>query len=106
MTNQAQPISRNGKSRLLGGLAVLLGGLQAVNGAEPPDATEVEEIIVTAQKREQSLSDVSLSVAAIVTNDLVNSQSNSHESLHQLVPSISIGSDVNIAKLFIGAIRL
>jgi iron complex outermembrane receptor protein len=106
MTNQAQPILRTGKSTLLGVLAVLLGGLTAVYGAEPPDATEVEEVIVTAQKRAQSLSDVSLSVSAISADDLVNSQTNSIESLQFLVPSISFGSDFNFAKLFIRGIGL
>ena len=65
----------------LGGLAVLLGGLNIAYGAEPPDASEFEEIIVTAQKREQSLSDVSMAVSAIGADQLVSSQTSSIESL-------------------------
>ncbi|HET9473418.1 MAG TPA: TonB-dependent receptor, partial [Steroidobacteraceae bacterium] len=100
---------QTGKSKstyLPWGLAVLLGGLNIAHGAEPPEAAEFEEIIVTAQKREQSLSDVSLAVTAIGANELVTTQTNSLESLQYLVPSMSFGSDFNFAKLFIRGIGL
>jgi iron complex outermembrane recepter protein len=90
----------------IGGLAALLGGLNIAQGAEPPETSEFDEIIVTAQKREQSLSDVSLAVSAIGADQLVNSQTSSIESLQYLVPSISFGNDFNFAKLFIRGIGL
>jgi len=106
MTIQVQQTGKSKSTYLLGGLAVLLGGLNIAHGAEPPEAAEVDEIIVTAQKREQSLSDVSLAVTAIGANELVNSQTNSLESLQYLVPSMSFGNDFNFAKLFIRGIGL
>ena len=106
MTIQVQQTGKSKSTYLLGGLAVLLGGLNIAHGAEPPEAAEVDEIIVTAQKRVQSLSDVSLAVTAIGANELVNSQTNSLESLQYLVPSMSFGNDFNFAKLFIRGIGL
>ena len=93
-------------NHVLGGLAVLLAGQSMAQVAEPPDAAELEEVIITAQKREQSLSDVSMAVSAIGADELVNTQTQSLESLQYLVPSISFGNDFNFAKLFIRGIGL
>lgn len=74
------------------------------------EATEVAEnggeIIVTAQKRAQSLSDVSLSVTAVGTEQLAANNTVTLEGLQALVPSISFGNDFNFAKLFIRGIGL
>ncbi len=64
------------------------------------------EIIVTAQKREQSLSDVSLSVSAVGAEALAETNTSNIEALQTLVPSISFGNDFNFAKLFIRGIGL
>jgi iron complex outermembrane receptor protein len=73
----------------------------------PGNETNPEpEIIVTAQKREQSLSKVSLSVAAVSGATLANTQTNNIEQLQKLVPSVSFGNDFNFAKLFIRGIGL
>jgi iron complex outermembrane recepter protein len=64
------------------------------------------EIIVTAQKREQSLSDVSLSVSAVGQEQLAENNIAGIESLQNMVPSISFGNDFNFAKLFIRGIGL
>ena len=94
------------RNHVLGGLAVLLAGPYMAYGAEPPDVSELEEVIITAQKREQSLSDVSMAVSAIGADELLNTQTQSLESLQYLVPSISFGNDFNFAKLFIRGIGL
>ena len=94
------------RNHVLGGLAVLLAGPYMAHGAEPPDVSELEEVIITAQKREQSLSDVSMAVSAIGADELLNTQTQSLESLQYLVPSISFGNDFNFAKLFIRGIGL
>src|SRR5688572_10930317 len=106
MTIQAQQTGKGKRTYWLYGLTVLLVGLNIAHAAETPDAAEVDEIIVTAQKREQSLSDVSLAVSAISANELITTQTNSLESLQYLVPSMSFGSDFNFAKLFIRGIGL
>ena len=74
--------------------------------AAEDDAEASGEIIVTAQKRAQSLSDVSLSVSAVGADKLATNNTVTIESLQNLVPSISFGNDFNFAKLFIRGIGL
>src|SRR3546814_17196907 len=64
------------------------------------------EIIVTAQKRAQSLSDVSAAVSSVSADTLANTNTANIESLQTLVPTISFGNDFNFAKLFIRGIGL
>jgi iron complex outermembrane receptor protein len=61
----------------------------------------LEEIVVTAQKREQTLQDVSASVTAIGMDRLQASNIDNLEDLSLVVPSIYLGNDFNMAKLFI-----
>jgi iron complex outermembrane receptor protein len=98
-----------GKRSILRGIATfLLSGVSGLTAAQTTnnEPSQLEEITVTAQKRAQSLSDVSLSVSAVSADELANSQTNSIESLQYLVPSISFGNDFNFAKLFIRGIGL
>ena len=74
--------------------------------AQTPVAGTEEEIFVTAQRREQALSDVSLSVTAVGGDELVNTNTYNIEALQNLVPSMSFGNDFNFAKLFIRGIGL
>ncbi|MBT0670073.1 TonB-dependent receptor plug domain-containing protein [Novosphingobium profundi] len=94
--------------------SVIFGSGAAVLAAQPASAQETAsnppigsgEIIVTAQKRAQALSDVSLSVAAVGTEQLAANNTVTLEGLQTLVPSISFGNDFNFAKLFIRGIGL
>jgi iron complex outermembrane recepter protein len=75
--------------------------------AQDSEATaQVDDIVVTAQKRTQALSDVSLSVSAVGSARLAETNTANIESLQTLVPSISFGNDFNFAKLFIRGIGL
>ena len=65
---------------------------------EPVDGNA---IVVTAQRREQTLQDVSASVVAIGADRLENSQINSLQDLQTVVPSVEFGNDFNQAKIFI-----
>ena len=65
-----------------------------------------DAIIVTAQKREQALSDVSLSITAVGSQELATTNTAGIEALQNLVPSISFGNDFNFAKLFVRGIGL
>jgi len=101
------------QTRLLGTTAMALAaGILAPSTAlaqDEPAATEGEasgEIIVTAQKREQALSDVSLAVTAVPEERLVESNTYNIEALQNLVPSVSFGNDFNFAKLFIRGVGL
>jgi iron complex outermembrane receptor protein len=79
---------------------------EAVTAEEPVAAEEGGEILVTAQKREQALSDVSLSVSAVGGEQLATTNTSNIEALQNLVPSVSFGNDFNFAKLFIRGIGL
>lgn len=58
-------------------------------------------IIVTAQRREQTLQDVSASLVAVSADRLAASQVNSLQDLQTIVPSVNFGNDFNQAKIFI-----
>ncbi|RLQ21455.1 TonB-dependent receptor [Seongchinamella sediminis] len=66
----------------------------------------LEEVVVTAQKREQSLQDVSVAVTAVSGNRISDGLFNNIEDLQALVPSVSVGSDFAQAKLFVRGIGL
>jgi iron complex outermembrane receptor protein len=69
-------------------------------------AAELEEVIVTAQKREQSLQDVSLAVTAVTADDLLRGNIQSIEDLQNHVPGVTFGNDFSFAKLFIRGVGL
>ncbi|MGE0741170.1 MAG: TonB-dependent receptor [Hyphomonadaceae bacterium] len=81
--------------RLLGGAA--LGALALavpINGAYAQDAEEenvgVGEVIVTAQRREQNLQDVPLSMAAFNAEALTEVGANNIEAINGLVPNVVV----------------
>ena len=88
------------------GLGALAAGLLTAAPARAQDAADDSMIVVTAQKREQALSDVSLSVSAVGGEALAETNTAGIEALQTLVPSISFGNDFNFAKLFIRGIGL
>lgn len=69
-------------------------------------AAELEEVIVTAQKREQSLQDVSLAVTAVSAEDLLRGNISNIEDLQHRVPGVTFGNDFAFAKLFIRGVGL
>lgn len=68
---------------------------------EPQADSAFGEIIVTAQKREQALQDVSAAVSAITGDRLQSQQVSNLQDLQTVVPSVNFGSDFNQAKIFI-----
>ena len=92
-------------------MAALLGSTsayaQTVPAPQPEapvavqDESEPGDIIVTAQKREQSLQSVSAAVSAIGADRLATNQINSLQDLQTIIPSVNFGSDFNQAKIFI-----
>ncbi|MFP5435133.1 MAG: TonB-dependent receptor plug domain-containing protein, partial [Alphaproteobacteria bacterium] len=63
--------------------------------------TDGMDIIVTAQKRSQSLQDVSVAVSAVSGDALTNAGVSNLQDIQQLVPSVTFGNDFNQAKVFI-----
>lgn len=66
----------------------------------------LEEIIVTAQKRQESLKDIAGSVTAISGDKLRDFQVVNAIDLESLAPSLSIGNNFGAAKIFIRGIGL
>ena len=69
--------------------------------AEPVADAAPGEIVVTAQRREQALRDVSVAVTAVSANRLNEAHINNLQDLQTIVPSVNFGSDFNQAKIFI-----
>lgn len=67
----------------------------AQDGAPPQTGDASNEIVVTAQKREERLQDVPLSVTALGGNALANRQINDTSSLTQAVPSLTFQQGTN-----------
>jgi iron complex outermembrane recepter protein len=67
---------------------------------------QLEEVVVTAQKRAQSLQDVSLAVTAVEAERLRDNQVISIEDLQYIAPSISFGNVLGFAKVFVRGIGL
>jgi iron complex outermembrane receptor protein len=74
--------------------AVLLGiaiSLSAVSAYAQDQSLVIEEIVVTAQKREQSLQDVPISVAVITGDKIVEAGIDNLDDLALYVPNFSKG---------------
>lgn len=88
-----------------GALAALLASTSAYAQTGAPaqqqEAATVDDIIVTASRREQSLQDVSIAVTALGEERLENAQVNNLADLQTIVPSVNFGNDFNQAKIFI-----
>lgn len=64
---------------------------------EPAPAAGLEEIVVTAQKRAESLQDTPISIAALTSADLANKGVNDINDLRSLVPSLQVTPHPNSA---------
>jgi iron complex outermembrane receptor protein len=64
----------------------------AARAASPEQVAQVDEIIVTATRREQALSDVPLAISAVGAQALRNSGATDVRALNQLNPSLLISS--------------
>jgi iron complex outermembrane receptor protein len=74
--------------------------------ADRLDDTLLEEIVVTAQKREQSLLDVSASVSALGAAQLQNAGISGLQDLQIAVPNITIGTSFGFSNLFVRGLGL
>ena len=68
--------------------------------AAEEDSSSGNAILVTAQRREQALQDVTASVVAIGADRLDEAQINNLQDLQTIVPSVNFGNDFNQAKIW------
>lgn len=73
---------------------------------EPLDNGSIGDIIVTAQKRSQAQQDVSMSVSSIGAVRLAESQVLSLEEVQHISPSLTVGNNGGVAKIFMRGIGL
>ena len=69
-------------------------------------AQELEEVIVTAQKREQNLQDVSAPVSAVSAERLKDAGVTNLQELQYYIPNITIGNSFGYANLFMRGLGL
>lgn len=74
-----------------------LGVLSLTNTSWAQDAEGLEEIIVTAEKREESLQKTALAVAALGSETLVDAGVSQAQDLNKLVPGLGIGTGAGSA---------
>jgi iron complex outermembrane recepter protein len=79
-------------------VCALAGDAQA---AEP-----IEEVVVTATKRKQSVQDASVSISAIETERLLDAGIDSLEEVQRVLPGLTVGNDFSFAKIFVRGIGL
>lgn len=93
------------RARIIHSLELLAAVLQAAGAANAVYAqAEVEEFIVTAQKREQSLQDVPISVSAVTGDALQEQNLVEIEAISAQLPNIHISESAIGDKLFIRGI--
>jgi iron complex outermembrane receptor protein len=97
-------------SLLLGGAVVALAAqpasAQVVAPAQAENASQqsesnLEDIVVTAQKRSENLQDVPVAVTALAGSLLANVQIDASENLPRLTPGLSVNRNANFVGLFL-----
>ena len=77
--------------KLVGVAAAVAAALGTTSAwAQEPEATNLDEVIVTAQKVEQSVIDVPLSISVLGTDDLEKTQSLNMQDYVKLVPGLQL----------------
>ena len=96
-----------GYVRVALGLAGMSGAIAAYTPAWAQDtgtdstASPIQDIIVTAERREQSLQDSSLSLQVLSADQLEKSNLTQASDLNTLVPGLQIGSGGNSPQIYI-----
>jgi len=70
-------------------LATSIFGVVVMLGIAAPASAQLEEIIVTAQKREQNVQDVPIAVTVLSSENIENAYASGFEGLQALIPSVS-----------------
>jgi iron complex outermembrane recepter protein len=84
----------NSKGHLAATISLILAGASFAPMAAAQDgaAAPLEEIIVTAQKREQALADIPMSITVLDGDTLARQQAHNFQDMLALVPGLSISS--------------
>ena len=91
-------IKKMGKSGLVAVLATIFGGQPAISQQDAGNSAMLEEVVVTAQKREQNLQDVPIAMNAFSDSQIRESGIQRIEELANITPSISFGKGISFSK--------
>ncbi|MBS0399925.1 MAG: TonB-dependent receptor plug domain-containing protein, partial [Proteobacteria bacterium] len=67
----------------------------AADTSSPGDTAQLEEIVITAQKRTERLSDVPVSAAVLGSDTIARNNAGDISDLNRLVPSVSLNGTIN-----------
>ena len=87
-----------GKTGLAAVLATIFGGSPAIAQQDAGNSAMLEEVVVTAQKREQNLQDVPIAISAFSDSQVRESGIQRIEELADISPSITFGKGISFAK--------
>ena len=80
---------------LLLAVSCLGAGAAAVAADSGGDATQIEEIVITAQKRTERVQDIPVSAAVVSSESLQNNNVSDISDLNKLVPSVNLNGTFN-----------
>jgi len=105
MNNKSNSVYR--KSKLACAMLIASTSTSVLAQSETPTNTigELEEIVVTAQYREQSLQDVPIAISAFSAQDLESAGVNDLKDLYKLAPDFTASSDVGPTRLSLRGIQ-
>jgi outer membrane receptor protein involved in Fe transport len=86
-----RPIRREVRAILLAALAASVG----VATAQDTGSQQIEEVVVTATRREQSFQDVPMAVSALTSQQLLDAGVNEFQKIESQVPSLEIEGNTN-----------
>ncbi|MGB0692228.1 MAG: TonB-dependent receptor [Pseudomonadales bacterium] len=84
----AQSLNKNSVGYLLGLLAVTTFQTDAVSAADGSPALEIEEIVVTARKREENMQSVPVAVSVLTGRDMVEQGGMKVDVVGQMAPNV------------------
>ncbi len=82
------------------GLALAISAAIGLSAASA-NAAQLEEVVVTAQKRSESSQDVGIAITALGEDQIINSDVNNIQDLMSLAPSLQIGESFGWAQVMI-----
>jgi iron complex outermembrane recepter protein len=87
--------------KIVVGLCAFVPAFTAVARADEPDMGTLQEVVVTAQKRQERLQDVPVPVTSISGDSLVDSNQTSLDDYYDLIPGLSATNSGNSSQLTI-----
>src|SRR4029077_16128123 len=81
--------------RLLAPAGCLLANQASIGEPAPAETTQLEEIVITAEKHPERLSDVPVSAAVVSSQTLAETDSSDISDINKLVPSVNLNGTFN-----------